>query len=91
MTIAATKLAACCKALSKRKRVRFLLNERQRLSVVRAGIESYYEGYLADAWTERTRAKLEEQGEFSSVWIMLIVQFVLPILLQWIIDNWSQE
>jgi len=82
------KVIRCSESLAKRKRVRMLLSERSRVLVVRAGFEAYSEGYLDQAaWTARTRAKLET--EFSSVWLTLVVQFVLPILLKWIIDNWS--
>lgn len=68
------------------------LGKRRRRVIVESGIAAWQEGHRGQDWYVATKDKLKASKQFGSVAIiMLIAQIVLPILIQWLIDNWKDK
>lgn len=92
----ASAIIKASESLGRHQRIRWILGEHARRSVARAGvvIADYLGGpedtpEWRDHWREEVLLELKATDRYSSVWLILIAQIVLPILLRWLIDNWT--
>ena len=75
--------------LASHRRVRWLVSDEHRYSVARIGVQAYDRGWRGDDWADEVAIELEQNSSFSPLVIWIAVNFLLPLLLKWLIENWT--